>query len=160
MTEFRCLCLPHAWFLDLRQGLVQVQGEFLERPVEEEFEEFLAKLKLLLEGKLVQSLVNLRLLAEMKVDSFLVRLELLLDQGIEPLGRLKLLVGLMGSFLVKLALLFEEEVIGSLARLKFLLDQEMIEALVNLDLKHAEERRSLQDGSPMFLEQMPDKMQV
>jgi hypothetical protein len=79
----------------------------------------------------VQSLVNLRLLAEMKVDSFLVRLELLLDQGIEPLGRLKLLVVLMGSFLVKLALLFEEEVIGSLARLKFLLDQEMIEALVN-----------------------------
>jgi hypothetical protein len=34
----------------LRQGLVQVQGEFLERPVEEEFEEFLTKLKLLLEG--------------------------------------------------------------------------------------------------------------
>jgi hypothetical protein len=31
-------------------------------------------MKLLLEGKLVQSLVNLRLLAEMKVDSFLVRL--------------------------------------------------------------------------------------
>jgi hypothetical protein len=112
----------------LRQGLVQVQGEFLERPEEEESEELFAKLKLLLEGKLVQSLVNLRLLAE-----------------------------LMGSFLVKLALLFEEEVIGSLARLKFLLDQEMIEALVNLDLKHAEERRSLQDGSPMFLLQMPDE---
>jgi hypothetical protein len=37
----------------LGQGLVQVQGEFLGRPVEEEFEEFLAKLKLLLEGKLV-----------------------------------------------------------------------------------------------------------
>jgi hypothetical protein len=125
--------------------------------VEEESEEFLAKLKLLLEGKLVQSLVNLRLLAEMKVDTFLVRLELLLDQGTEPLGRLKLLVGLMGSFLVKLALLFEEEVVGSLARFKFLLDQEMIEALVNLDLKHAEERRSLQDCSPMFLLQMPDE---
>jgi hypothetical protein len=152
--------LTSCWFLDLRQGLVQVQGEFLERPVEEESDEFLAKLKLLLEGKLVLSLVNLRLLDEIKVDSFLVRLELLPNQGIEPLGRLKLLVGLMGSFLVKLALLFEEEVIGSLARLKFLLDQEMIEALVNLDLKHAEERRSLQDGSPMFLVQMPDKMQV
>jgi hypothetical protein len=128
--------------------------------VNKESDEFLAKLKLLLEGKLVLSLVNLRLLDEIKVDSFLVRLELLPNQGIEPLGRLKLLVGLMGSFLVKLALLFEEEVIGSLARLKFLLDQEMIEALVNLDLKHAEERRSLQDGSPMFLVQMPDKMQV
>jgi hypothetical protein len=124
--------------------------------VEEESEEFLAKLKLLLEGKLVQSLVNLRLLAEMEVDSFL-KLELLLVQGIEPLRRLKLLVGLMGSFLVKLAHLFEEEVIGFLARLKFLLDQEMIEALVNLDLKHAEERRSLQDGSPMFFLQMPDE---
>jgi hypothetical protein len=99
--------------------------------------------------------VNLRLLAEMKVDSFLVRLDLLLGQGIEPLGSLKLLVELMGSFLVNLELLFEEEVIGSLARLKFLLDQEMIEALVSLDLKHAEERSSPQDGSPMFLLQMP-----
>jgi hypothetical protein len=125
--------------------------------VEEEFEEFLTKLKLLLEGKLVQSPVNLRLLAGMKVDSFLVRLELLLDQGIEPLGMLKLLVGLMGSLLVKLALLFEEEVIGSLERMKFQLDQEMIEALVNLNLKHVEESKSLQDGSPMFLLQMPDE---
>jgi hypothetical protein len=51
----------------------------------------LAKLKLLLEGKLGQSL-NLKLLAEMKV----------------------------GSFLVKLELLLEEEAIGSLAKLKFL----------------------------------------
>jgi hypothetical protein len=48
----------------------------------------------------------------------------------------------MGSFLVKLELLPE---------------QEMIEALVNLDLKHAEGRRSPQDGSPMFLLQMPDE---
>jgi hypothetical protein len=76
--------------------------------VEEESEEFLAKLKLLLEGKLVQSLVNMRLLAEMKVDLFLVRLEFLLGQKeIEPLGSLKLLVGLIGSFLVKLELLLE-----------------------------------------------------
>jgi hypothetical protein len=71
--------------------------------VEEESEEFLAKLKLLLEGKLVQSLENLRLLAEMKVDLSLLRLGFLLGQGeIEPLGSLKLLVGLVGSFLVKL----------------------------------------------------------
>jgi hypothetical protein len=71
----------------LGQGLVQVQGEFLEQLEEEESEEFLTKLKLLLEGKLVQSLVNLRLLAEMKVESFLVRLEFLLGKGeIEPLG--------------------------------------------------------------------------
>jgi hypothetical protein len=55
--------------------------------VEETSEEFLAKLKFLLEGKLVQSLVNLRLLAEMKVDSSLLRLEFLLGQGeIEPWG--------------------------------------------------------------------------
>jgi hypothetical protein len=88
----------------------------------------LAKLKLLLEGKLGQSL-NLKLLAEMKV----------------------------GSFLVKLELLLEEEVIGSLAKLKFLPEQEVIEALVNLDLMYAEGRRSPQDGSPMFLLQMPDE---
>jgi hypothetical protein len=89
----------------LKQGLVQVQEEFLGRPVEEESEEFLAKLKLLLEGKLVQSLVNLRLLAEMKVDLFLVKLELLLEEG----------------------------VIGSLVKLRSLLEQEMVESLMNLE---------------------------
>jgi hypothetical protein len=105
--------------------------------VEEESEEFLAKLKLLLEGKLVQSLVNLRLLAEMKVDLFLVRLEFLLGRGeIEPLGILKLLVGLMGSFLVKLELLLE---------------QEMVESLVNL------EREFPWVDSPVFLLQILNK---
>jgi hypothetical protein len=93
------------------QGLFQVRGEFLGRPVEEEYEEFLAKLKLLLEGKLVQSLVNLKLLAEMKVDSCLVKLGFLLGKGeIESLESFKLLVGLMGSFLVNLELLLEERV--------------------------------------------------
>jgi hypothetical protein len=53
----------------LEHGLVQVQGGFLEQPGEEESEEFLAKLKLLLEGKLLP-----KLLAEMKVESSLVRL--------------------------------------------------------------------------------------
>jgi hypothetical protein len=121
----------------LKQGLVHVQEEFLGRPVEEESEEFLAKLKLLLEGKLVQSLVNLRLLAEMKVDLFLVRLEFLLGRGeIEPLGILKLLVGLMGSFLVKLELLLE---------------QEMVESLVNL------EREFPWVDSPVFLLQILNK---
>jgi hypothetical protein len=33
----------------------------------------------------------------------------------------------------------------------------MIEALVSLDLKHAEERRSPQVGSPVFLLQIPDE---
>jgi hypothetical protein len=86
----------------------------------------LAKLKLLLEGKLVQSLVNLKLLAEMKMDSFLVWLEFLLEAGVN----------------------------GSLVKLKFLLERE---PLVNLDLRHAEGRRSPQVGSPVFLLQIPDK---
>jgi hypothetical protein len=142
----------------LGQKPVQVQGKFPGRPTEEESEEFLAKLKLLLGGKLVQSL-NLMLLAGMKVDSSLGRLEFLVGKGeIEPLESLKLLVGLkIGSSLVKLELLLEEEVIGFLAKLKFLPEQEVIEALVNLDLKYAEGRRSPQEGSPMFLLQMPDE---
>jgi hypothetical protein len=77
------------------QKPVQVRGKFPGRPTEYESEEFLAKLKLLLEGKLVQSLVNLKLLAEMKMDSSLVKLEFLLSQReIESLENLKLLVGL------------------------------------------------------------------
>jgi hypothetical protein len=84
----------------------------------------LAKLKFLLEGKLVQSLVSLRLLAEVKVDLSLLRLGFLLGQGeIEPLRGLKLLVGLIGSSLVKLALLLEEGVIGSLVNLRSLLSR-------------------------------------
>jgi hypothetical protein len=93
----------------LGQGFVQDQGELLGQLVEEESEELLAKLKLLLEGKLVQSLANLRLLAKVKMDLSLLRPGFLFGQGeIEPLEGLKILVELMGSFLVKLALLFEE----------------------------------------------------
>jgi hypothetical protein len=93
----------------LGEGLVQVQGEFLGQLVEKESEETLAKLKLLLEGKLVQSMVDLKLLAEEKVDLSLLRLGFLFGQeDIEPLKGLKLLVELMGSSLVKLAFLFEE----------------------------------------------------
>jgi hypothetical protein len=105
----------------LGQKNVQVQGEFPGRPAEEESEEFLAKLKLLLEGKQVQSL-NLKLLAGMEVDSSLVKLEFLFGKReIESLESLKLLVELkMGSSLVKLEFLLEEKVIGSLAKLKFL----------------------------------------
>jgi hypothetical protein len=98
----------------LGQRLVQVQGEFPGRPAEEESEEFLAKLKLLVGAKLVQSLLNLKLLAEMEMDSFLVKLGLLLEEG----------------------------VIGSLVKLKFLLEKEMVEPLVNLDLKHTEGRKT------------------
>jgi hypothetical protein len=46
-----CLHLSHAWSLELGQRLVQVQGELSGRPAEEGSEEFLAKLKLLLEGR-------------------------------------------------------------------------------------------------------------
>jgi hypothetical protein len=38
-------------------------------------------MKLLIEGKLVESLVYLKHLAEVKMDSFLVKLELLLERG-------------------------------------------------------------------------------
>jgi hypothetical protein len=77
----------------------------------------------------VQSLVNLKLPAEVKMDLFLVKLGLLLEEG----------------------------KIGSLVKLKFLLEKEMIEPLVNLDLKHAEGRKSPQVGSPVFLLQIPNK---
>jgi hypothetical protein len=123
--------------------------------VEEESEELLAKLKLLIEGKLVQSLINLRLLAEVKVNLSLLRLGFLLGQGeIEPLEGLKPLVELMGSFLVKLALLLQEEMIGSLVNLRSLLEKKMVQPLVNL---YVEGKRFPQDGSPIFFLQMPDE---
>jgi hypothetical protein len=101
--------------------------------VAKESEELLAKLKPLLQGKLVQSLVDLRLLAEVKVDLSLLRLGSLLVQGeIEPLEGLKLLVELMGSSLVKLALLLENGVTGSLTKIKSLLEQGMVQPLVDL----------------------------
>jgi hypothetical protein len=123
--------------------------------VEEEFEELLVKLKLLLEGRLVQSLANLKLLAEVKVDLPLLRLGFLLGQGeIEPLEGLKFLVELMGSSLVKLALLFEKGVTGSLMKIRSPLEQKIVQPLVNL---HAEGKGFSQDDSPIFLLQMPDE---
>jgi hypothetical protein len=97
----------------------------------------------------------LRLLVEEKVDLSLLRLGFLFGQGeIEPLRGLKLLVELMGSSLVKLALLFEKGVIGSLMKIRSPLEQKMVQPLVNL---HAEGKRFPQDGSPMFLLQMPNE---
>jgi hypothetical protein len=122
--------------------------------VEEEFEELLAKLKFLLEERLVLSLANLELLAEVKVDLPLLRLGFLLDQGeIEPSKGLKLLVELMGSSLVKLALLFEKGVTGSLMKIKSPLEQKMVQPLVNL---HAEGESFPWGDSPIFLLQIPD----
>jgi hypothetical protein len=123
--------------------------------VEEESEEFLVKLKLLLEGRLVLSLTNLELLAEVKVDLLLSRLGFLLGQGgIEPSEGLKLLVELMGSSLVKLALLFEKGVTGSLTRIKSPLEQKMVQPLVNL---HAEGESLPRGDSPLFLLQTPNE---
>jgi hypothetical protein len=48
-------------------------------------------------------------------------------------------------------------VIESLVKLKFLLEKEMVEPLVNLDSKHAEEKKSSQVDSPMFLLEIPNK---
>jgi hypothetical protein len=47
-------------------------------------------------------------------------------------------------------------VIGSLVKLRVLLE-EIVEPLVNLDLKHAKGRKSPQVDSPMFLLQIPNK---
>jgi hypothetical protein len=112
----------------------------------------LAKLKLLLDRKLVHSLANLRLLAEVKVDLPLLRLGFLFEE-MESSEGLRLLVELMDSSLVKLVLLFEKEVIGSLMKIKSPLEQRMVQLLVNL---HAEGESFQQGGSPIFLLQVPD----
>jgi hypothetical protein len=84
----------------------------------------LAKLRLLFEKVLVQSLAYLELLAEEEVDLLLLWLGFLLgQQGIEPLEDWKLLNGLRGSSLVKLVPLFGQEVIGSLVKMRTLLGQ-------------------------------------
>jgi hypothetical protein len=127
--------LPHAWFPELGERLVQVQEELLGPLVEE----IPVKLKFPPEGRLMQSLANLELLAEVKVDLPLLRLKFLPSQEeIESSEGLKLLVELMDSFMVKLVLLFEKEVIGSLMKMKSPLEQKMVQLLVNL---HAEGER-------------------
>jgi hypothetical protein len=144
------MCLPHDWFPELGEGLVQVHGELLGPLVEK----IPVKLKLPLEGRLVHSLADLRLLAEVKVDLPLSGLGFLPGQEeIEPLKGLRFLVELMGSSLVKLVLLSEEGVTGSLMKIKSPLEQKMVQPLVNL---HAEEERFPQGDSPTFLLQIPD----
>jgi hypothetical protein len=139
--------LPHAWFPELGEGLVQVQEELLGPLVDE----IPVKLKFPLEGRLVHSLANLRLLAKVKVDLPLLGLGFLPGQEeIEPLKGLRILVELMGSSLV---LLFEEEVTGSLMKIKSPLGQKMVQPLVNL---HAKEESFPQGDSPTFLLQISD----
>jgi hypothetical protein len=121
--------------------------------VKEEPEEFLAKLRLLFEKVLVQSLAYLKLLAEEEVDLPLLWLGFLLgQQGIEPLEDWKPLTGLRGSSLVKLVPLFEQEVIGSLMKMRTLPGQ-MVQLLVGL---HTKDQGYPQDDSPVFLLRMSD----
>jgi hypothetical protein len=74
----------------------------------------------------VEFLIDLKLLAEVEVGSSLAKLELLLERGM----------------------------IESLVKLKFLLEGKMFGPLVNFDLKHVEEKNSLQVGSLVFLLQI------
>jgi hypothetical protein len=75
----------------------------------------------------VQSLIDLTFLAEVKMDSSRVKLELLFEKG-----QIESLV-------------------------KILLEGEMLEPLVNLNLKHVEEKKSPQVDSPMFFLQMTNE---
>jgi hypothetical protein len=121
--------------------------------VKEESEELLAKLRLLFERVLVQSLADLKLLAEEEVDLPLLRLGFLPDQlGIEPLKGLKPLVGLKGSSLVKLTPLFEQGMTGSLMRMRSPLEQ-MTQLFVGL---HVEKQGYPQDDSLVFLQRISD----
>jgi hypothetical protein len=121
--------------------------------VKGEFEELLAKLRLLLERALMQSLAELELLAEEEMDLPLLRLGFLPGQwGIEPLKGLKPLVVLKGSSLVKLTPLFEQGMTGSLMRMRSPLEQ-MAQLLVDL---HVEEQGYPQDDSSVFLLRISD----
>jgi hypothetical protein len=73
-NRVKCKCLPHARLLELGQGFVQFQGGFLEPLVKGEL---LAKLRLLFERVLVQSLATLKLLAGEEMDLPLLRLRFL-----------------------------------------------------------------------------------
>jgi hypothetical protein len=77
----------------------------------------------------VSFLVNLKLSAEVKMDSSLVKLELLLDKW----------------------------VIESLVKQRFLFGGKMFGLLVNLGLKHVEEKKPPQIDPPMFLRQVPNE---
>jgi hypothetical protein len=113
----------------------------------------LAKLRLLCERVLVQSLATLKLLAGEEMDLPLLRLGFLPgQQGIEPLKGLKCLVGWESSSLVRLVSLFEQGVIESLMRMKSPLEQ-VAQPLVDL---RVEGQGHPQGDPPMFLLQVPD----
>jgi hypothetical protein len=85
---------------------------------------FQAKLKLLCERAMMQSLATLKLLAGEKLDSPLLGLMFLLDQWvIEPLEHSMAPVGLGNSSLVSLVFLSEQGVTESLMKMRFPLGQ-------------------------------------
>jgi hypothetical protein len=114
---------------------------------------FQAKLKLLCERALVQSLVTLKLLAEEKLDSRLLRLMFLPGQWvIEPLEDLMAPVGLENLPLERLVFLSKQEVIGSLIKMRSprgQMGQPWVELLVET-LGHP------QVDPPLFPLQMPN----
>jgi hypothetical protein len=116
-------------------------------------EVLLAKLRLLCERVLVQSLAILKLLAGEEMDLPLLKLGFLSgQQGIEPLEGLKSLVGWKSSSLVRLVSLSEQGVIEFLMKMKYPLEQ-VAQLFVDL---HVEEQGYPRDDLPVFLLQVPD----
>jgi hypothetical protein len=116
-------------------------------------EGLLAKLRLLCERVLMQSLVTLKFLAGEEIELPLLRLGFLSGQwGIEPLKDLKTLVGWERSSVVRLVSLSEQGVIESLMKIKSLLGQ-VAQPLVDL---YVEGQGHPQGDPPMFLLQVPD----
>jgi hypothetical protein len=112
-----------------------------------------AKLKLLCERVLIQSLATLKLLAGKEMDLPLLRLRFLPGQwGIEPLKDLKALVGWESSSLGRVVFLSEQGVIESLMKMRSLLGQ-VAQPLVDSPV---ERQGHPQVDLPLFLLQVPD----
>jgi hypothetical protein len=116
-------------------------------------EVLVAKLKLLCERVLIQSLATLKLLAGEEMGLPLLRLRFLPGQwGSDPLKDLKALVGWKSSSLARLVFLSEQGVIESLMKMRSLLGQ-MAHPLMDL---HVERQGHPQVDPPLFLLQIPD----
>jgi hypothetical protein len=116
-------------------------------------EVLVAKLKLLCEKVLIQSLATLELLAGEEMDSPLLRLMFLPGQWvIEPLEGLKALVGWRSSSLARSVFLSEQGVIESLMKMRSLLAQ-VAQPWVDL---HVERQGHPQVDPPLFPLQIPD----
>jgi hypothetical protein len=116
-------------------------------------EVLVAKLKLLCERVLIQSLAALKLLAGEEMDLSLLRLRFLPGQWvIEPLKDLKALFGRGNSSLARLVFLSEQGVIESLMKMRSLLGQ-VAQPWVDL---HVERQGHPQVDPPLFPLQIPD----